>query len=67
MFISMIPKRPEQSGRPEQPDEDLKAAEAALQAAQRMPGGPERISALRKAGQMRFDAYKRRFPIETER
>jgi hypothetical protein len=60
----MIPKKPE---KPEQPDEDLRAAEAALQAAQRMPRGPKRISALRKAGQMRFDAYKRRSPIENEK
>jgi hypothetical protein len=62
----MIPRRPEKLEPPEQPDEDLTAAEAALEAAQRIPPGPERISALRRAGQMRFDAYRRRFPTEKE-
>jgi hypothetical protein len=52
----MIPKKPEEL------DEELRAAEDALRAAQNMPGGPERIAALRKAGQMRFDAYNRRYP-----
>jgi hypothetical protein len=40
-------------------DEEVQAAEAALRAAQDMPSGSERIAALRKAGQMRFDAYKK--------
>jgi hypothetical protein len=48
----------------EQCELDLLAAEAALSAAQRMPGGPERIAALRRAGQMRFDADERRRAIQ---
>lgn len=43
---------------------DLRAAEAALSAAQQMPGGPERSAALKRAGQMRFDAYERRRAIQ---
>jgi hypothetical protein len=35
-------------------------AETALTAAQQMPGGPERIAALKKAGQLRFEADERR-------
>ena len=50
----MIPKKPEEL------DEELRAAEDALRAAQNMPVGPERIAALRKAGQMRFDAYRKK-------
>jgi len=50
----MIPKKSEEL------DEELRAAEEALKAAQNMPGGPERIAALRKAGQMRFDAYRKK-------
>jgi hypothetical protein len=46
----------------EEPDEQAQAAEEALRAAQRMPGGPERIAALRKAGQMRFEASQRKWP-----
>jgi hypothetical protein len=34
-------------------------AEAALAAAQQMPGGPERVAALKKAGQLRFRAAGR--------
>jgi hypothetical protein len=41
-------------------DEDWKAAEAALERARRLPGGPERIAALRRAGQLRFAADRRR-------
>jgi hypothetical protein len=41
-------------------------AEAALAAAQRMPGGPERIAALRKAGQLRFTADERRRAIRDQ-
>ena len=40
-------------------EKEWEAAEEALKAAQQMPGGPERIAALRKAGQMRFDAYEK--------
>ena len=39
----MIPKKSEEF------DEELQAAEDALKAAQAMPGGPERIAALKKA------------------
>jgi hypothetical protein len=46
----------------EELDEQVQAAEEALRAAQRMPGGPERVAALRKAGQMRFEAYQRKMP-----
>jgi hypothetical protein len=35
-------------------------AVAALTAAQQMPQGPERIAALKKAGQLRFEADERR-------
>jgi hypothetical protein len=41
-------------------------AEAALAAAQQMPGGPERIAALRKAGQLRFRADERRRAIRDQ-
>ena len=43
---------------------DLQTAEAALSAAQSMPGGPERIAALKRAGKMRFDASERRRAIQ---
>jgi len=54
----MIPKKPEEL------DEELRAAEDALRAAQNMPVGPERIAALRKAGQMRFDAFEKKRHFE---
>jgi hypothetical protein len=38
-------------------------AEAALAAAQQMPGGPERIAALKKAEQLRFRAEERQGAI----
>jgi len=41
-------------------------AEAALAAAQQMPGGPERIAALKKAGQLRFAADERRRAIRDQ-
>ena len=44
--------------------EELRAAEEALKAAQQMPVGPERISALKKAGQIRFDAFEKRRHFE---
>jgi hypothetical protein len=40
--------------------EDWEAAEQAFAAAQGMPVGPERIAALRRAGQMRFDAFQKK-------
>jgi len=57
----------------EQCEQEWQAAEEALKAAQKMPGGPERIAALRRAGQLRNDAYERKCAIhdsiykETER
>jgi hypothetical protein len=53
----MIPKKSEEL------DEELRAAEEALKAAQEMPVGPARISALKKAGQMRFDAFEKRLSL----
>jgi hypothetical protein len=41
-------------------DVDCAAAEPPLAAAQQMPGGPERIAALKKAGLLRFKADERR-------
>ena len=41
-------------------DQDWKAAEAALDAAREMPSGAARIEALKKVGQMRFEADRRR-------
>jgi hypothetical protein len=41
-------------------------AEAALAAAQQMPGGPERVAALKKAGQLRFRADERRRAIRDQ-
>jgi hypothetical protein len=41
-------------------------AEAALTAAQKMPGGPERVAALKKAGQLRFRADERRRAIRDQ-
>ena len=48
-------------------EKEWEAAEEALKAAQKMPGGPERIAALRKAGQMRFDAYEKKRHFEEDR
>jgi hypothetical protein len=53
--------------KPDQHQDDLaakEAAEQALQAVQTMPVGPERVAALRKAGQMRFDACRGRYRTE---
>jgi len=41
-------------------DVDWASAEAALAAPQQMPGGPERIAALKKAALLRFKAAERR-------
>jgi hypothetical protein len=41
-------------------------AEAALAAAQQMPQDPERIAALKKAGQLRFEADERRKAIRDQ-
>jgi len=41
-------------------DDDWKAAELALEAARRLPGGAARIEALKQAGRLRFDADRKR-------
>ena len=41
-------------------DDEWNEAQAALHAAQELPRGPDRIDALKKAGQLRFDADQRR-------
>jgi hypothetical protein len=41
-------------------DAEWQAAQAAVHAAQKLPSGAERIEALRKAGQLRYEADKRR-------
>jgi hypothetical protein len=41
-------------------------AEAALAAAQQMPQGPERIDALKKAGQLRFEADEHRNALRVQ-
>ena len=41
-------------------------AEATLAAAQQMPEGPERVAALKKAGQLRFEADERRRAIRDQ-
>jgi hypothetical protein len=44
-----------------QPEDDgWEAAQAALAAAQNLPAGSERLTALRKAGQLRFEADEKR-------
>ena len=39
---------------------DWIAAEAALKTARNLPSGPERIEALKRAGQMRYEADRKR-------
>lgn len=41
-------------------DDGWEAAQAALKAAQSLPGGPARVDALRKAGELRFAADEKR-------
>ena len=41
-------------------DEEWRAAEAALTAARKIPVGAERIEALKRVGQLRYEADKRR-------
>jgi hypothetical protein len=48
-------------------EKEWEAAEEALKAAQKMPGGSERIAALKKAGQMRFDAFEKKRHFEEGR
>jgi hypothetical protein len=45
-------------------DDDWKAAEAALEKARSLPGGPERIEALKEAGKLRFAADQKRLRKE---
>jgi hypothetical protein len=40
--------------------EDWEAAQVALEAARQLPVGAERCEALRKAGQLRYDADRKR-------
>jgi len=51
----------------EQWEEDLRAAELAHKEAQKMPGGPERIAALRRAGRLRFEAYEKIRAIQIDK
>jgi hypothetical protein len=50
----------------EKDDNEWKAAEAALEAARRLPGGAARIEALRQAGRLRFDADRKRLNKEIQ-
>ena len=45
-------------------DDDWKAAVAALEKARSLPGGTERIEALRYAGKLRFAADRERYKKE---
>ena len=47
-------------------EEERQAAQAALNYAQKLPGGPQRFEALKRAGQLRYEADKRRRSIEEE-
>jgi hypothetical protein len=47
-------------------EEEWQAAQAALNDAQKLPGGPQRFEALKRAGQLRYEADKRRRSIEEE-
>ena len=50
------------SERKKQAEEAWEAAQKALHEAQRLPGGAERIEALRRVGRQRFEADKLRRP-----
>jgi len=45
-------------------EEEWQAAQVALNDAQKLPGGPERIEALKRAGRLRYKADQRRRSIE---
>jgi len=47
-------------------DEEWQVAQAALSDAQKLPSGPQRFEALKKAGQLRYEADNRRRSIEEE-
>jgi hypothetical protein len=46
--------------KPRKTDDDWIAAQAALEAARQLPVGAERFEALKKAGQLRYDADRKR-------
>jgi hypothetical protein len=46
--------------------EQWQAAQIALNDAQKLPGGPERIEALKRAGRLRYQADQRRRSVEEE-
>jgi hypothetical protein len=56
-----------QPNEPEREIDGWDEAEAALTAAQKMPEGPERIDALKKAGLLRLKADERRTAIRNAR
>jgi hypothetical protein len=41
-------------------DEEWEVAQAALEAARQLPAGAERFEALKKAGQLRYEADKKK-------
>jgi len=47
-------------------EEEWRAAQAALNDAQKLPGGPERFEALKRASRLRYEADQRRRSIEKE-
>jgi hypothetical protein len=52
--------------KPDTAEEDWRTAEAALEAARQLPPGVKRFEALKKAGQLRYNADRKRTP-KTER
>ena len=47
-------------------EEEWQAAQVALNDSQKLPGGPERIEALKRAGRLRYEADQRRRSVEEE-
>ena len=47
-------------------EEEWEAAQVALNDAQTLPGGPERVEALKRAGRLRYKADQRRRSVEEE-
>ena len=47
-------------------EEEWQAAQVALNDAQKLPGGPERVEALKRAGRLRYKADQRRRSVEEE-
>jgi hypothetical protein len=57
------PLRPPMPTKKQDTDEDeWEAAQAALEAARQLPASAERFEALKKAGQLRYEADKKRKP-----